>query len=76
MGAAPFIRQGDPLPSLLGLAMAGFELWRLRRVTAGLARANARGDSAAAARWLIRGVRAVADLDKAQDRIRPQRRIR
>ncbi|MCJ2043790.1 hypothetical protein MKK58_04460 [Methylobacterium sp. J-078] len=53
-----------------------FEMWRLRRIAAGLARANARGDASAARRWLARVDGALADLDRAQDRLRPRRRPR
>lgn len=69
MRTVPSIRQPEPTPSLFGLALVGFELWRLHRITAGLARANARGDSEAAARWFTRGTWAVADLDRAQSRL-------
>jgi predicted short-subunit dehydrogenase-like oxidoreductase (DUF2520 family) len=73
MRVVPAIPQAVPVPSLLGLARIGFETWRLRRIAAGLARANARGDANAARRWLARVEGALADLDRAQDRLRPRR---
>lgn len=76
MGVVPSIPQAVPVPSLVGLAWMGFELWRVRRLTAGMARARARGDDAAADRWRARAERAVADLDRAQVRARPRRPLR
>lgn len=74
MRVVPVISQAAPVPSLLGPARIGFETWRLRRIAAGLARANARGDANAARRWLARVEGALADLDRAQDRLRARRR--
>lgn len=76
MRTVPAVPQTAPVPSLLGLARLGFEMWRLRRISAGLARANARGDANAARRWLARVDGALADLDRAQDRLRPRCRPR
>ena len=76
MRVVPLIPQSEPLPSLVGLVRMGFETWRLRRIAAGLARANARGDVNAARRWLARVEGALADLDRVQGRLRPRRRPR
>ena len=73
MRVVPAIPQAAPVPSFLGLARIGFETWRLRRIAAGLARANARGDANAARRWLARVEDALEDLDQAQHRLRPRR---
>ncbi|MCK2056685.1 hypothetical protein [Methylobacterium sp. 37f] len=73
MRVVPAIPQAVPIPSLAGLAWMGFELCRMRRITAGLGRARARSDEAAAERWLARADRALADLDRAQARMRPRR---
>lgn len=73
MRVVPAIPQAVPVPSLVGLAWMGFELWRMRRLTAGMERARARGDHEAADRWLARAERALADLDRAQARARPRR---
>ncbi|MCJ2132167.1 hypothetical protein [Methylobacterium sp. E-045] len=54
------------LPSLPAILLLRFNLWRLRRVTAGLKRAQARGDEKAASRWLTRGLKACADLEASQ----------
>ena len=76
MRPVPAIPQAMPSPSFLALARMGFEMWRLRRIAAGLARANARGDANAARRWLARVEGALPDLDRAQDQLRPRRRPR
>jgi hypothetical protein len=76
MRVVPAIPQEAPAPSLVSLICAGLGIWRLRRVTAGLARANARGDTDAARRWLARVDGAFADLNRAQDRLRPRRQPR
>lgn len=76
MRVVPAIPQAPATPSLLGLARLHIEMWRLRRIAAGLARANARGDANAARRWLARVDGALADLDLARDRLRPRRRPR
>lgn len=76
MRTVPAIPQIVPVPSLVGLAQMSFELWRMRRITTGLARAEARGDEDAVARWLARATRAVADLDRAQVQMRPRRQPR
>jgi hypothetical protein len=73
MRVVPAIPQAVPLPSLMGLALLTFEVWRLRRLTAGMARARERGEDAAADRWRARAERAVADLDHAQARAHPRR---
>lgn len=72
MRVVPAIPQEAPVPSLAGLICTGLGIWRLRRVTAGLARANARNDTEAALRWLARVDGALADLDRAQARMRPR----
>ena len=76
MRVVPAIPQEVPAPSLMGLICTGLGIWRLRRVTGGLARANARNDTDAARRWLARVDGALADLDRAQARMRPRRRPR
>lgn len=76
MRTVPAIPQTVPVPSLVGLARMSFELWRMRRITTGLARAEARGDEDAVDRWLARATKALADLDRAQVRMRPRRRPR
>jgi hypothetical protein len=73
MRVVPSIPQAVPVPSLPALVWMGFELWRMRRVQAGLDRARARGDDEAVLRWLHRVDRALADLDRAQARMRPRR---
>jgi hypothetical protein len=69
MRVVPSIRQAEPAPSLvLTLAVSLWvrvEFWRLRRIRAGLLRAERRGDEAALARWTTRDHRAVADLETA-----------
>lgn len=66
MRTAPAIRERRAAPSLGDLVTilgAQFDAWRLRRITAGLRRATARGDEVAVARWAGRGDRALADLE-------------
>lgn len=72
MHIVPSIPQAVPVPSLLGLAFLTFEVWRMRRLTAGMARARVRGDDEAADRWRTRAERAIADLDRAQAWARPR----
>ena len=69
------MRTGHQHPVALGdLARLAFSSWRLRRVTAGLHRAAARGDDRALARWAARGRRA---LDEAEPMLmRMQRRAK
>lgn len=67
-------RRPDPLPSLPAVLLLRFNLWRLRRVTAGLRRAQERGDEKAASRWLKRGLKACEDLEASQARCKAQRR--
>ena len=76
MRVVPAIPQAASVPSFVGLARMGFEMWRLRRIAAGLGRATARGDADAAWRWLARVEGALADLDQVQDQLRPRRRPR
>lgn len=59
-------RPSEALSSIPAILLLRFNLWRLRRVTAGLKRARARGDVEAASRWLARGLKACADLEASQ----------
>lgn len=69
MRTVPAIRLRPPVPSLgdlVALLGISYDAWRLRRINAGLQRALARGDGRAVTRWLLRGERALADMDAAQ----------
>jgi hypothetical protein len=80
MRVVPSIRQAEPAPSLvLSLAASLWvkvEVWRLRRIHAGLLRAERRGDAEALARWVTRGNRVVADLDTVRFAGKPSKRTR
>lgn len=69
MRTAPAIRERRAAPGLgdlVAILGAQFDAWRLRRITAGLRRAAARGDEMAVARWAARGDRALADLESCR----------
>lgn len=68
--------RSEALPSIPAILLLRFNLWRLRRVTAGLKRAQERGDEEAASRWLKRGLKACADLEASQASCKPSRRFR
>lgn len=71
MRTVPAIRQRRPLPTLgdlMALLGTRYDVWRLRRINAGLQRAKARGDAPAVARWASRGERALADLESQTKR--------
>lgn len=66
MRVVPAIRQRVPAPSLSAIIRLRLNLWRLRRISAGLERAQARGDEAGFSRWLARGFKACDDLEASR----------